>query len=94
VPGSKRPWTEDEGGCDEGGRVSGAATVAPSALAGAGDSTGSAGGGVATGNAGADGSAAPHSGQKRPGAVISRLQDGQVGIGEGEYFAAREEGTD
>ena len=88
MPGSKRPWTEDEGGCDEGGRVSGAATVAPSALGGSG------GAGVATGNAGADGSAAPHSGQKRPGAVISRLQDGQVGIGEGEYFAAREEGTD
>src|SRR3972149_1269484 len=69
VPGSNRPWTEEEEGGGEGGRVPDAATVAPSAFGGAG--------GLGAGEPGASG--APHSGQKRPAMTISRLQDGQTG---------------
>lgn len=65
---------EEEEGWEEGGRVSGEASVASSGGGGAGgDGAGGAG----------DGNAAPHSGQNRPGAEISRWQDGQTGIGDG-----------
>jgi hypothetical protein len=66
---------EDDEGWDDGGRESGADAIVSRAIVGA-DSGG--------GTADAAGKGAPHSGQNFPEIAISRLQEGQVGIGQEE----------